>query len=357
VLARFFAALKAQRYPAFRILVAVEDAEEPALAVLARASFRAPVTVATVVAGRATAEGQKVHNLRAAVAATTAADEILVFCDADIIPAPDWLERLVRPLVRRGADAVSGFPWLSPERRSLPNLLAATLSASIVTLPRTGPFNAAWGGTLAIRRERFLELGIDRAWEGAISDDLQFTRALRAGGGRLLSPRELVPVAPVDYDWPGLLAIGRRWHALFWRHLPRKAAAACAALFVAAAGWATVITATIAGSPAAAALLACGFALALVRGHLCGRIVARLRSVDVPIGAWHGTLVDAAIAPLAASAQLVMASLGLLTRRFVWAGITYAVAGPQDVRVLPPAERLPFRYRGLRRRRKRLAPE
>src|SRR5713226_6741605 len=74
------AAIFAQDYPAFEIIVVSDRADDPALAVVAEEcrSFEKQTSplVRVVIAGDATDSGQKVHNLCAAVAAAHPKSEV-----------------------------------------------------------------------------------------------------------------------------------------------------------------------------------------------------------------------------------------------------------------------------------------
>src|SRR4030095_13807699 len=64
-----------------------------------------------VIAGEAVDCGQKVHNLRAAVAEVDTRSEARVFVDSDPRPASDWLRKLVGPLQDEGVGAATGYRW------------------------------------------------------------------------------------------------------------------------------------------------------------------------------------------------------------------------------------------------------
>src|SRR5262249_17786827 len=67
-----------------------------------------------VIAGGAIDGGQKVWNQLAALAHLRPEDAVVVFADADTLPPPDWLQRLVRPLLDPATAAVSGNRWIMP---------------------------------------------------------------------------------------------------------------------------------------------------------------------------------------------------------------------------------------------------
>src|SRR5262249_17409932 len=86
----------AQTRGPLRVMFALESADDPAGAALRTLSVGPPVEI--VIAGVATERGQKIHNMLAALSRLKPSDAIVVFADADIAPAPDWLARLLREL-------------------------------------------------------------------------------------------------------------------------------------------------------------------------------------------------------------------------------------------------------------------
>ena len=180
-------ALLLQEYPGFRLLFAVESAEDPVVPLLERMSCDAmreetgrpqkgPTSVETVVAGIATVRGQKIHNQLAAIERTTAEDEILVFMDADACPKPHWLGELAGPLNMPEVGATTGFRFYVPTRGdggspSVASAMASVINAGVAALLGPGWRNIAWGGSMAIRRADFFSFGVHEAWQHALSDD------------------------------------------------------------------------------------------------------------------------------------------------------------------------------------------
>src|ERR1043166_2511586 len=178
------AALFAQHYPAYELVFVSDRAEDPALAVAERLSRElggeSAGTARTrfVVAGRASACGQKVHNLRAGVAAANPSSEVLVFVDTDARPRPDWLRALVAPLEDQRVGAATGYRWFLPVRGGLASQLRSVWNASIASaLGHDDRRNFCWGGSTAVRRETFERLNVSERWRGAVSDDYALTRA------------------------------------------------------------------------------------------------------------------------------------------------------------------------------------
>ncbi|MCA1613570.1 MAG: glycosyltransferase family 2 protein [Acidobacteria bacterium] len=196
-------ALFDQDYPAYEIVFVSDSAADPALEVAGEVSAglaggadesgggsRAVRRVRAVVAGAAAGEGQKVHNLRAAVREAGAASEVFVFSDTDARPRRDWLRSLVAPLADANVGAATGYRWYVAGGRGLASHLRSVWNASIASaLGADGRRNFCWGGSTAIRRETFERLRARDAWRGTLSDDFALTRLLR----RAALPVEFVP--------------------------------------------------------------------------------------------------------------------------------------------------------------------
>ena len=180
-------ALFRQHYPAYELVFVSDRADDAGLDIarqLAR-EFEVESVARTrfVVAGRATDSGQKVHNLRAAVAEVDASSEVFVFVDTDARTRPDWLRSLVAPLSDEGVGAATGYRWFLPVRGGLATYLRSVWNASIASaLGENVRRNFCWGGSTAIRRETFERLNMRERWRGTVSDDYALTRVLQAEG-------------------------------------------------------------------------------------------------------------------------------------------------------------------------------
>jgi glycosyltransferase involved in cell wall biosynthesis len=332
---RFLERLFAQDYPFFRAIFAVEAADDPAVAAVESWRAKLPDRVALVVAGLAQDEGQKIANLRAALAHVTSADEIIVFADADIRPSRDWLKRLVAPLVNGAADVVSGFAWLVVKDRSLSSFVMASMAATMVTVPRLPFFNAAWGGSTAMRRERCEALDLAQAWRGTLCDDLQLTVTAQRAGYTIAAPREILPKLFVTTRGFGdVAADALRWLMLFRIYLPATYVLAMLGLTFAASGWIVVFLGTLAMQRTAFAVLIAAFALAVLRTAGRAVIVARLWGSAGLDENRLFLLFDPVVTPLAAILNAAYGWTALFMRRTTWAGITYEIIGPKQVRVL-----------------------
>ena len=104
--------------------------------------------------------GEKVRNLKAAVAAARKFSRVFAFADSDGRVTPRWLRSLVAPLAEKGVGASTGYRWFAPMPPTFWTLMRSVWDA--VALSRLGPGDCsfAWGGAMAIRRETFHDLDI-----------------------------------------------------------------------------------------------------------------------------------------------------------------------------------------------------
>jgi hypothetical protein len=331
----FLSRLFAQDYPAYRVIFAVETATDPAVAAIETWRVRRPETVSVVVAGLSTDEAQKVANLRAALTHLTPADEIVAFVDADIWTDPDWLKRLIAPLVAGEAEIVSGFPWLVIKDGRFASYLVASLGNSISTLLRVPHLNAAWGGSTSIRRDKLEALNLRERWRGTLVDDLQLTWVAQAAGYRIVVPREMLPRQAIrGRGLDGFIAAVRRWNLMFRVYTPITYVFGTFGLTFASAGWLLATGGAVLGNSEAAAVLAAAFALNVLRtlGRL--RLVVKLWGKAAIPENLPMLLSNPFIAPLSHLAGALCAWSALFMRRTTWAGTTYEVSGRHSVRVV-----------------------
>jgi ceramide glucosyltransferase len=214
-------ALLAQDYPAYRLLFAVESADDPVVALLKglaqeAASNPATPSIEIITAGIAMQRGQKIHNQLAAVAETSPEDEVLVFMDADAHPSPRWLRALVKPLVQEPeVGATTGFRYYIPEKPNLPNAILSVINAAVAALLGPGWRNIAWGGSMAVRRADFFSFGIDAAWQHALSDDYVLSWCVKNKAKRKIQfVQGCLVASAADFSWDGLWEFAARQYRI-----------------------------------------------------------------------------------------------------------------------------------------------
>ncbi len=333
----FFGRLRHQAYPDYRIIAAVESEEDPAFAMAMEESKRPGALLRTVVAGQSGRTGQKVWNLLAALDAIEPSDEIVAFVDADTLPAPEWLSRLVAALVNTGRDAVTGYRWIIPADNRVSSAIVAAANASIVTVPRLPSIiNHCWGGTMAMRRTTLERIDIRRYWTGAISDDAQMTRAFESAGYEVHSPRQILLLSPVAMSWREALSFGRRQYRILWLYSRDLwALAALGTLFPIAAAL-TALSMALQGSILATVLIGVSLVLGEIRYQCRRKIVFALWGEATTAGQPTYWRVERWLRPFWWSFHAVCVFSALGSRHIRWAGIDYWVRGPQDVEVSRP---------------------
>jgi cellulose synthase/poly-beta-1,6-N-acetylglucosamine synthase-like glycosyltransferase len=166
-------------YQDFEVIFTVESEEDPAAAVVRRAIRTSP-RASLVVAGLAQTCAQKNWNMLRAVREANAPD-VYVFADADIVPGKSWLRELVLPLSNQSIAAATGFRWLLVTRGRLGEYNQAFFNGFLYMLFLVASFVGnvgLWGGSMAIRRKDFEELGVAERWSETAVDDLSLAEII-----------------------------------------------------------------------------------------------------------------------------------------------------------------------------------
>jgi hypothetical protein len=331
---RFLPLLRAQRYGRYRIIASVESTDDPAFKRLRAAETEPGAPLETTVAGLATSAGQKVWNLLAALERLRPEDDIVAFIDADTLPTPLWLPRLVAVIVNSGRPVATGYRWMTPADDRWSSCCLAAANASIASLPRgVLPMTIVWGGSVAMKRETLDGIAIEDVWRGAISDDAQMAEALRRSGLTAHAARQGLLLSPVACSWRELLAFGVRQYRIVYIHQPKSWAIALVFLWAPPIYLALAAPSLAAGSPAAWLAIALTLALAEVRTRLRRGIQ---RALWPDIGGprddrrWRA---ERWLRPVWLFAHALCAAGAPLSRTIDWAGVRYRVAGPQNVTV------------------------
>lgn len=330
---RFFQHLMAQRYRPFRVILAVESAGDGALNFL-RLPGMTELTE-TVIAPRAEDCSQKVANLIAGLDRLRADDAILVQADADHLPAPDWLSRLVAPLVAGEAEVVTGYRLMVPERPSLGSCLTAAMDNAVATAPRPSFYPLCWGGCIAARVETLERVGYRQALAGSFNDDVLLSRRLRQARVRVSSPRDALLHVAADFTVERLINFAPRqylqvrWYSPTYRWLCRLA------LPLPMLGWGAALIAMVSGHWWGAATFGLGFITATAKALLRRSLVRRIAGAAA-LARWRCVFWLTCLAPgFLALFHCLLGYAGLFfTRTVVWAGTRYAIEAPKRVRVL-----------------------
>ena len=174
-----------QRYGAFQIVFGVRDPADPALDPVRRLQREFPGLELTIVADP-TQHGTnaKVSNLINMM--QRARYDYLVIADSDVRVAPDYLERVVAPLLNEAVGIVT-CPYRGVPRPGLPSLLGSLFinewfMPSVRVAALLGSRAFAFGATIALRRESLVRIGGFAALANQLPDDYrlgELTRGLR----------------------------------------------------------------------------------------------------------------------------------------------------------------------------------
>lgn len=336
-----------QDYPHYRVTFVVESADDPAYAHLgrliqtcSRADGSRP-TAEVVIAGAAHDCGQKVHNLLTATAGLDDQAEVVVFADSDILPDGYWLRRLVSPLSRPDTGVVTGYRWFTAQPGDWSGTVLAALNASVTFSLGNHPWNQVWGGSWAIRRSSFDALRSAGLWQGALTEDLQVSRFVRANGGYVAFEPSCLVASPVQGGWRVLAEFARRQYLITRVYAPRiwwlGLIFTAFAQIVFWGGAALAIGGWWRGEPGplvAAAVIAI-YAIHLIRAVMRQRAV-RQRFPDLRSSQRAVAWLDIVGHPLLGLCQLALIVSSAFGRVLTWRTIRYRLHGPHRTEVLRP---------------------
>jgi ceramide glucosyltransferase len=173
-----------QKYPAFEIIFVVDDEDDESVRYIREAiAANSHISSKLIVAYKATNNAQKAENLREAVLHASELSEVFAFVDSDARVSAVWLSRLVASLGDERVGASTGYRWFVSDRPSLADELLSAWNASIASA--LGPnrrSNFTWGGSTAIRRETFDNLGVREKWSSIVAEDFVVARAVQDAG-------------------------------------------------------------------------------------------------------------------------------------------------------------------------------
>ena len=333
-----------QDYPNYEVVFLVESADDPACNVIRRlivGGGRVPVRM--LITGRATDTGQKVHNLIAGTDNLPAEVEILAFVDSDARPHPAWLRLLVQRLDTPGAAAATGYRWFIPAQPSLGAYIQYAINACAAVMYRADSRGLVWGGSWAIRRDKFDECGLHDAWRGTLSDDLVASRMLRRAKMRVeFEPACMLP-SPLELNFGQMFEFIRRQYIVGRTYSPRNWCLGFAAIVgtalavssgILAAGYGLATGASWTWIPAMFCIA--WYALNVIRGYM-RRATAQIYFGDRFPSLAAACQFDIWCVPLTAlvnaSAMIASATSGKIT----WRGNTYRIYQGGRIQLLNPS--------------------
>jgi cellulose synthase/poly-beta-1,6-N-acetylglucosamine synthase-like glycosyltransferase len=338
------AAFFQQEYPSYEIIFVTDHAGDPSLQVVKEIietqSATQRVSTRIVIAGNATDTGQKVHNLRAAVAEVDLRSEALVFVDTDARPHNRWLRSLVAPLAEDGIGAATGYRWFAPVKGGFASQLRSVWNASIASaLGERRDKNFCWGGSTAILKATFEKLQVREHWRGTVSDDFTLTRKLQAAGLSIhFVPACLIPsfdsctVKELLEFTNRQLKITRVYAPHLWKPVLVGSLLFCVVFF---GGLALVLVRAFRGLSYAGPLIALVviYALGSMKAFIRLRAVALVLS-DCQKLLWRSLPAHLLLWPIASALYLWNAFVAAVSRRISWRGITYELKSANEAVII-----------------------
>ncbi len=335
--------LSAQTLRPARVIFTLESKNDPAWSALEGwASEWQDIAHEFVEAGLATDRGQKVHNLLAAEQRVGEDIDVIVFLDSDAVPGEDWLAHLVAPLADDAIGVSSGYRWYTASGGIAAGVRSAW-NAATASLLADERLNFCWGGSMAIRRDRFESLDVRRYWDRALSDDYQLTRAVRDAGLRIRFVPRAIVASSDQTTYRGFMEFARRQmiitricHPALWRsgflllvNLTLGGIAVAAMTIAGLAGWFGTTTAGW------LALAGWAFIMALAGARAWARQIALRKLMSPPDLTWRDFAWDVGSTISFGGGMhmnLFLSSIG--RRRIWWRDTQYEMVSADETRII-----------------------
>ncbi|MHC4456591.1 MAG: glycosyltransferase [Planctomycetota bacterium] len=338
-----------QDYDDFFLYFVVADKADPAYAELSklkeqlgRSSKAKDIQI--FVAGHGQSCSQKIHNLLCCYEKISDDIEVLAFADSDICVRSDWLSRIVQPLRKSKHGVSTGYRWFIPKKNNLATLALSAGNAKVAQLLGNSRLNLAWGGSMAIRAELFRQLGIDKIWPKAISDDLSLSYAVKKAGLKVAFVPACLVASYQKTNWPHAFEFTRRQFLITRVTVPRSWWIGVAgSLFSVLGLWGGAAIAIYAAVmrhenwPLFAAVPIVFFAGQLCRCVLRQRMASKLLGEHLPQMKF-AILADVLACWIWTPILLVLIISSGFGRTIRWRGIRYKLLGPTETVVLNSQE-------------------
>jgi cellulose synthase/poly-beta-1,6-N-acetylglucosamine synthase-like glycosyltransferase len=336
------AALFRQDYPDYEVVFVVDDQRDAATQIIQSVL---QTNSKLVVAGKATNNSQKVHNLRRAVLEASSKSEILVFVDSDARPSENWLRALVAPLRDKTIGAATGYRWFVSKKGNFASEMRAVWNASIASaLGANMSKNFCWGGATAIRLETFKQLNILGKWEGAASDDFALTNALQTAKLGIYFVPNCLTASVEDCNFRELLEFSTRQMKITRVYAPHlwKASLVGSFLFTTIFWTGVYLTIRLAiiglsfWLPLAFLILI--FALGAVKAGLRLKAV-KLILLDYQKQLNRSSFWQLTFWTITPAIYLYNSICAGVSRQIIWRGILYELKSPHETIIKPPSDK------------------
>jgi hypothetical protein len=159
-----------QDYPSLTVYLAVCGAADPARAPVLELAARY-AHARFVDAPAAVRSGQKNQNLLSCLEAVAPHTAVYVFCDADHRAKPDFIRKLVHPILLGRADCCAGYRRSRLYTKEATTVAFHAINRFMLFLQSLPVFTQPWGGATAVRAAIFNTLDIAGLWRRTVVDD------------------------------------------------------------------------------------------------------------------------------------------------------------------------------------------
>lgn len=333
------AAMCRMDHPRYEVLFVVEGRSDPAAEVIGRITA-ANGNAKLIFAPKAEGSSQKIANLIEAIRNASPRSEIFAFADSDARPDSGWLRHLTAPLEDANVGAATGYRWFISRRRNFGSELRSVWNASVASAlgPKTES-NFCWGGSMAMTREMFERLEIEKHWAGALSDDFAVTRAVHNAGLEIrFVPRALTPTVE-DYTFAEMLEFTTRQMKITRVYRPRL----WAVTLVGSAHFCSVMLAALVILFSAAmfsfAFWSAAVTLFAVILLSTAKSALRLRAISIVLSAYQNEMQRQKLSHytlwiLTPAVYFYNCVCALFSRKLKWRGNIYEMVSPTETRKL-----------------------
>ena len=184
-----------QDYPQYQVIFATRSEDDPATRVIRTLLPDYPLA-RLVICGPASGCSQKNHNLLEGLKAIEPEVDVLVFSDANQTTPAHWLKALVQPLIQGKASVSSSFHHIIPQDNHLATLGRSIAVFMIYLGKGISSWDQPWGGSMAMKRQVFQDLQVDRLWSRTVVDDVTLARKLQQNNIRMAAAPGAVLATP-----------------------------------------------------------------------------------------------------------------------------------------------------------------
>ncbi len=168
--------LSQQVYGDYRILAVIDHHTDPAWQVVQSAKSELGLSDCQLeiqeLQNKSEICGLKCSALIQAIDSLRSTDdyrEVIVTIDADAVPGPHWLQRLVAPLCDPMIGATTSNQWFQPTGLNFGSWVRSVWHAGAIV--PTAILANPWAGTFAMRQKDIIDSGLIDAWGRSIIDD------------------------------------------------------------------------------------------------------------------------------------------------------------------------------------------